>query len=91
MAAVTAGHRLGDHGAFRGFDVRNSDRALESVQSLVLLAAGANAMQAAFAEGFSTSGAFVAAFKTAIGATPGRYSSAGREAQDYARSSNRHE
>ncbi|WP_373061010.1 helix-turn-helix domain-containing protein [Gemmatimonas sp.] len=48
------------------------------LQSLVLLADGANVTQAAFAVGYSTSSAFVATFKTVLGATPDRYRTAGR-------------
>ena len=44
------------------------------LQSLVLLADGANVTQAALAVGYATSSAFVTAFKALLGATPGQYS-----------------
>lgn len=49
------------------------------LQSLVFLADGANVTQAALAVGYSSSSAFVTAFKTLLGATPGRYGAATTE------------
>ena len=49
------------------------------MQSTVLLAEGANVTRVAFATGYASASAYVTAFKSSMGATPGQYATAARQ------------